>query len=81
LTPSGASFLCKWTLWPRMSFEARRAQRTGTVATQRPDAELRAALAELRSANLEIALDDMRNQRDLWRAQAEWLAIVREACG
>jgi hypothetical protein len=60
-----------------MSFEARQAQGT---ATTRPDAQLRAPLAELRAANLEIALDDMRSQRDSWRAQAERLAIAREAC-
>jgi hypothetical protein len=63
-----------------MSFEARRAHRTGTDSTQRHDAELRAALAELRAANLEIVLDDMRNQRDLWRARAERPAVAREAC-
>jgi hypothetical protein len=35
---------------------------------------LRAELAEQRLADLKLQLDDMREQRDKWQAQAEWLA-------
>jgi hypothetical protein len=37
---------------------------------------LRIALAEIRAANLETALDDMRRQRDMWRERAARLAAT-----
>jgi|HubBroStandDraft_6_1064221.scaffolds.fasta_scaffold1686481_2 hypothetical protein len=54
-----------------MSFEPRRKKQTTQEGIT-----LRAALAELRAANLQIALDDMRKQRDMWRARAECLTGV-----
>jgi hypothetical protein len=45
------------------------------------DLRLRIALAELRIANLEIAVDDLKRQRNAWRAQAERLAVAAQRAG
>lgn len=59
-----------------MLLEAHRAQRISTEPQQ--GTELRAVLAELRAANLEIALKEMQSQRDMWREQAERLATAAQ---
>jgi hypothetical protein len=62
-------------VYPPIAADAEAADAAQRDATP-PDAELRlrASLAEQRLSDLKAALDDMREQRDKWQAQAERLA-------
>lgn len=66
------------TMGLHMLVEARRPERISTEAVPRHGTDLRLVLAELRAANLEIALKEMQSQRDMWREQAERLATAAQ---
>jgi hypothetical protein len=63
-------------VYPAIASPAERTDALQGDATASADAELRlrASLAEQRLSDLKAALDDMRQQRDKWQAQAERLA-------